>query len=235
MRPIKYLLLSVLVLAAVASAAFSQVTDSGILSEDVSFWLNDGAVWFNPSSSVLNANTDKLVLKVQQTVYNNELTRQITGLNTTGYLYSYLITNLDYKPVENEGLKMFGVGWDVAPLDVMVSRQNIKAIKDTSGAYISSGWVAAVDGTNPVIYWQNAADSNDPGLMPAESVNMWAISATGNDCVVSAVAAGTPSPDSQYQYLRGQTTGPETPEPGALLALSSALVGTVGLVLRRKH
>ncbi|MEN6520379.1 MAG: PEP-CTERM sorting domain-containing protein [Armatimonadota bacterium] len=235
MRPIKYLLLSVMVLFAITSAAFSQATGSGITSEDVSFWLNDGAVWFNPSTSVLNENKDKLVLKVQQTVYNNEWTRKVTGLNTAGFLYSYLITNLSYEPNEGEGLKMFGVAWPSTPLNVMVSRQNVKAIKDTNGEYISSGWVAAVDGTNPVIYWQDADDGNNLGLMPAESVCLWAVSDTGNDCVVSAVAAGTASPDSQYSYLRGQTTGPNVPEPGSLLALSSALVGAVGLVLRRKQ
>lgn len=235
MRPIKYILLSVMVLLIIGSGAFSQGTTSGVLSEDVSFWLTDGAVWFNPPTSKLNENAGKLVIKVQQTVYNNEWTRQITGLDTTGFLYSYLITNIAYMPVEGNGLKMFEVTWPVTPLDVMVSRQSIKAVKDTSGNYISSGWVATINGTNPRIYWQDVDGGDDRGLMPAESVGLWAISSISKDGEVRADAAGTSFPESQYPFFTGRTTGPDVPEPGSLLALGSALVGAAGLIIRRKH
>ncbi|MBI2844252.1 MAG: PEP-CTERM sorting domain-containing protein [Armatimonadetes bacterium] len=211
----RYLLVALLLAVLVCPTVRAAVT-----SEDVTYWLAGGAVWWNPSAESLEQNADKLILKVQQTVYDNEWTRQITGLtDTTGYLYSYTITNLGYLGPEGQGVKLFEVEWPVNPLYVGVSPQTI------------SGWTGSSVEGNPVLKW----DSTGPGLERASSVTLWAISPIAEDSYVTARAAGVPDPGTSYPFLYGQTSGPIIPEPSALAGLFMAFGASAYLVRLRRR
>jgi hypothetical protein len=215
------LLVAVALLASVAAAG------AGVISEDVTYWLDDGTSVWDPPGSALEQLAGRLVLKVQQTVYDNTWTRQITGIETDGFLYSYSVTNLAYVPSELHGLNMFEVAWPSKPLYVAISPQNHAALRDpNSGLWIKTGWVPSISGTSPRYHWQQADTGGPaviPGLLPGSTATFWAVSAISADTHVIASASGVPDPPQGYPFLTGETSGPMIPEPTPALALASCM------------
>ena len=229
-----------LILAVVGLTVVCSMASAGVISEDVVYWLKGGAMWWNPTTEALQANADKLEIKVQQTVYDNEWTRSITGLDTNGYLYCYSVTNFVLYPSPQQlGIRMFEVSWPVRPLYVAISPQNPTALWDPgSSMWIQSGWVASIDGTNPRFYWQDddlQPITVEPGLLPGSTAAFWAISPIAADEKVAAKVAGVPDPGTGYPFLYGETSGPQIPEPAALAVLVSSLGGLALSICRRRR
>ncbi len=166
-KRLPYLLIAIFVLANISYA--------GILNEDVAYWYwadDEKTIVetiFNPSSAQLKQIRSKLLIKVQQTVYDPETTAQILN-QANGYLYAYSVTNLGWMPDAN-GLIIFGVEWgDAVPTLVTVSNQT------PSGWLPTTFSVSQGDPFNgPAWQWMGAP--NVPGLTIGQTVGgFWAVS-----------------------------------------------------------
>mgnify|MGYP005840908873 CR=1 FL=1 len=205
---------------------------AAVISEDVSYWYraDDGSLLteFNPAAEWLSTNLPRLLIKVQQTVYDVASCNAILeragqkDKEYIGYLYSYTVTNLDWgdlaDPTER-GLTKFTVNWgSVAPQKVTVSAQT------------PAKWIVDTSVTDPAWVW------NDPvlaGLLTGESVGgLLAVGPVAPDGVVTAVADRS-GPDSIALQLVGQTTGPVT-DPASIVTLMSGIVGLAATRLRRR-
>ena len=201
---------------------------AGVLSEDVAYWyleLGAPSTVFNPGTEWLDEwiPTGDVLLKVQQTVYDEEycnglLDRNWPGegdVDYEGYLYAYSVTNINWgDPATSNGVVRFMVDWMVTPQLVTTSR-----------VQTPDGW--AVDGSidDPTWIW---TDANEPGLLPGQTVGgFWAVGPVGPDTIVDGWAEleNPPSPE----MIWGKTTGPVA-EPMSLAVL---LGGTAALGLRR--
>lgn len=220
-----------LLLSAVAGA------QAGAISEDVAYWFwqenqTVGTI-FNPDSAWLSANLSRVILKVQQTVYDIESTALILAANgdeppAGGYLYAYSVTNIGwFESFASGGLTAFAVDWGFQPLMVTVDRK-----QQPTGAWTPSymflnysppdvsgpGWTANIAG-------------GGSGILPGSTVGgFWAVAPTGQDRVVMAAGATGDFLTQEGWRLVGHTTGP-VPEPVGLLTLS---MGAAALALRKK-
>lgn len=219
--------LAVVVLLAMACASYAS-----LLHEDVAYWYRDGdqiLTQFDPTAQWLESwiPTGHVLLKVQQTVYDDVSTLSIlkrngNGTNHPGYLYAYSITNLNLgnpDDLADMGITNFAVNWDTAPTFVTVSRATLP------------GWAADTSvATGPAWKWTGAVD---PGVMPGETVGgFWAVSNVSVDGQVNAGAVHVGGLGAET--LNGRTSGP-IPDAPTWLALVSGLAG-LGLTrrLRRK-
>lgn len=205
--------------------AASTPTLAGMLHEDVAYWYLDGGrllTIFNPSTDWLeeNISTGRVLVKVQQTVYDpvsalSILARNGDGTDHVGCLYSYTVTNLNVGDLDDPadvGITAFIVDWSVAPVYVTIAR------------HAPVGWVVDTESpSQPAWKWTGTM----PGLLPGNTVGgFWAVATIGTDRVVDATAAHSIGRDSEM--LRGKTTGP-IPEAPAILALATGIVG-IGVV-----
>ena len=221
MRNLCLIGLAMIVLLAAASGSYADV-----IHEDVAYWYmdNDGIgtrTEFNPNWLWLEQNTNKLLVKVQQTVYDKAQSSTILYRNgngvVDGFLYAYSVTNLnvgDPTDLADMGITNFAVDWSVAPTLVTTSKQTLPS------------WV--VDSpTQPSWKWTSTVD---PGILPGETVGgLWAVSNTGFDGYVTAYAnhGGSLNPSR----LGGLTTGPIVPDAPTFISLAGGLMG-LGLVRR---
>lgn len=222
MRNLYLIGLAVIVLSTAASVSYASV-----LHEDVAYWYKDGnsiLTQFNPSTDWLNQNTSRLLVMVQQTVYDVAQSKTILYRNGNGmidgYLHSYSVTNLnvgDAMDLADMGLTTFAIDWQVAPTLVTTSRQTVP------------GW--AVDSpTRPSWKWTSAVD---PGILAGDTVGgFYAVSSVDNDGIVTAHTTHVGPLDPHN--LTGQTTGPQlAPDAPSFLSLAAGLLG-LGVWKRRR-
>lgn len=206
------------------------VSYAGVLHEDVAYWYTNGSqtlTEFNPNTDWLNLNVDRLLVKVQQTVYDQASTKTILFRNgngqVNGYLYAYSVTNLnvgDASDLEDIGITKFAVGWTTAPILVTTAKQ------------IVPGWVVDT-APQPSWKWTNAVD---PGILAGDTVGgFWAVSNTGEDGYIDAHATHV-GPLGPHD-ITGRTTGPKdpiVPDAPTFLSLAAGLIGMGLTKLRRK-
>lgn len=205
---------------------------AGTISEDVYYWFRtvDGGSdsQRNPTDEWLKLNVSNLLVKVQQTVYDQESTLAILnrnnageGTQNSGFLYAYALTNLnvgDPADFADMGITSFHVDWATPYYATVSSRQTpVGWVVDTTSNAASSG---------PTWKWTPV----DPGLLPGETVGgFWAVSNVGVDGECNAgIIHGGPFGPSGWS---GKTTGPMAPEPGAFVSLFAGLAG-LGLTVR---
>lgn len=208
---------------AVLLAAGAFAAHAAVISEDIAYWYTtteDSALLsiFNPDADWLQANLGNLIIKVQQTVYDPVQTEQILSRDgqkagTTGYLYAYSVTNLNWE----EGLTGFRVEWPIESLFTTVSNR-----------VTPLGWSVNTSAATPEWSYNPATTY---GIAPGETVGgFWAVAATGEDRVGSAGAASLAiGPNDIPYWLIGQTTVP-VPDPAPIATM---LVGLSGLGLTR--
>ncbi len=198
-------------------------TFANVISEDVTYWYktdpNNMLQWIvNPTTEQLEPLLPYLLIKVQQTVYDQTQSAEILGAQNIqcprgGYLYAYSVTNLNYAP----GINRFAVSWGVAPLLVTTSRA-------TPGYWL-------VDNNSLVPEWYSIP-CNIPGIYKGETVGgFWAVANTGVDERVLAIV-GSACISGNVECLYGETSGPTVPEPTSILAL---IAGTSILRMRIKR
>jgi len=199
------------------------------LHEDVAYWYTDGEqilTIFDPSTDWLAENipTGRVLVKVQQTVYDpistlSILKRNGDGENHPGFLYAYSVTNLnvgDPDDLSDMGITEFVVSWDPAPAYVTVAR------------HAPLGWLVDTPAPQPAWKWTSATA---PGILPGHTVGgFWAVGHTGFDREVDAQVLHIGG--IQSHTVTGKTTGP-IPETPTILALATGLAG-LG-VLRRSR
>jgi len=207
----------IVVVLVIAFAPVHAVT----LHEDVAYWYTEGdqiLTIFNPSTDWLAENipTGRVLVKVQQTVYDpvstlSILKRNGDGTNHPGYLFSYTVTNLNVgnpDDLSDIGITKFAVDWDMDPLYATVAR------------HAPLGWVVDTEaGPSPAWKWTGAG----PGLLPGNSVGgFWAVADTGVERVT--IANGLHVVGPQQFVISGDTTGP-APEAPTVLSLATGVVG----------
>lgn len=203
---------------------------AGTISEDVTYWFktaNGTSTIMNPSSDWLKLNTASLLVKVQQTVYDQIQSQAMLngnspneGANHPGYLYAYSVTNLnvgDWTSLTDRGITNFHVDWGTSYYATVYHAQT------------PNGWVVDTSVTGgPSWKWTPV----DRGLMPGGTVGgFWAVSNVGVDgeCTASIIQAG---PNGQIGW-NGKTTGP-CPEPGAIVSLLAGF-GGLGVMVRLRR
>lgn len=202
-----------------------------VLSEDNTYWYrNDSggiSTILNPDSKWLNdmVPTDRILVKVEQTVYDMQESAEMLEGNGDGvhpgFLYVYGVTNIGMG-VRNDpadrGITEFSVHWGSNPLYM-----------STDQAQVKSAWV--VDDTASVPTWKWTDDLGQGIVKGSGVVGFWAVSNVGVDGVIRAsiVQAGPGGPTSWY----GTTTGPFVPEPGAYVSLLTG-IGGLGLMVRMR-
>ncbi len=219
-----------LLIAALALVLLTGVASfAGVISEDVTYWFKVGDsvdTMMNPSTEWLQQNTANLLVKIQQTVYDQATTMAMLnrnnpdeGTNHPGFLYAYSVTNLnvgDLTDLADRGITSFRVEWPT-PYYATVSRQTPFGWEvDTS---VSSG---------PSWKWTPV----DPGLLPGDTVGgFWAVSNVGEDGVCNSAVVHLAGLGARDIY--GRTTGP-CPEPGAYMSLLAGM-GGFGLMVRMRR
>ena len=223
MRSLYLIGLAVVVLLTMASASYASV-----IHEDIAYWYQDGSsilTLFNPSTDWLNQNTGRLLVKVQQTVYDEAQSRTILYRNgnglVNGFLYAYSVTNLnvgDAMDLADMGITKFAIDWAVAPTFVTTSKQTLPGWVVDSPAQPSWKWTSTVD----------------PGILPGDTVGgLWAVSNIGVDGVTNAHATHVGPLDPHY--LTGKTTGPQlVPDAPSFASLAAGLIGFGAWRRRRK-
>lgn len=219
------------VLAGSVPADAQGLVDSGVVSEDVSYWYMDNdtvQTIFNPSTQWLDEwiPTGAVLLKVQQTVYDEVYCAALLGLqgeadpNNPGYLYAYSVTNINWGNPFYSGLSRFEVYWDIEPLLVTTSARQTPA-----------GWQADDSAGYPA--WDWTLLPNTPGLLPGETVGgLWAVAPAGPDDVVDAGAQMVIG--DCIVPIMGQTTGPVVPAPASVVTLLTGLAGLGAMRIRKR-
>lgn len=217
-------------LAAIVLLVATSVSFAGVIHEDFAYWYTDSGqtqTIFNPSTDWLNQNVGKLLIKVQQTVYDEASTTALLQENgdgtRSGFLYAYSVTNLYVGTpgdTSDKGITRFNVNWTPAPLYVTTDKQQTLP-----------NWVVDTSVTQPAWKWTSAIS---PGIKPGRTVGgFWAVSNVGVDGVVNAGALHV-GPNGEETF-NGKTTGPMVPDAPTFLSLATGLMG-LGLTrrLRRK-
>lgn len=217
-------------LAVAALFMTASVSHAAILSEDIAYWYINGTnldTSFNPSAEWLSQMKDTLVVKVQQTVYDQAQTLSLLNRNHSGdgtshpgFLYAYTVSNLnlgDSNDMADMGITNFAAAWTPTPLFVTTSAQTpILWQVDTSSS------------TKPAWKWTSATI---PGILPGESVGgFWAVSNISVDGHINANAVHV-GPLGR-ETLTGKTTGP-LPDAPSILSLATGLLG-LGLTRKRR-
>lgn len=215
------------------------VSSAAVISEDVAFWYQIGSgpvlTQFNPSTDWLGENANSLLVKVQQTVYDQTSTALILTANGDdpntfqgGFLYAYSVTNIDWRQaVESNGIQAFGVNWG----------PSVPLLVTTDQRQLSPYWLPEYDPpgseapmVGPAWLWRPSQPIS--GLLPGETVGgFWAVAQTGEDGILDGVMA-TGEIDVEPILLWGKTTGP-VPEPSGIIALACGL-GGIGVIWRRR-
>jgi hypothetical protein len=204
------------------------------MSEDVIYWYHDAEmqrVSWTMNWNVIQGNDVPLV-KVQQTVYNQEYTAllkewQMIPTDVNGYLYAYSVSNLNVlervpdpgKPGTfiSSGIKEFHVNWAVS------------AVKVTTSPETPATWNASSLLSSPTWTYQGSGS----GMLPGETVGgFWAFASTGNDGLTPAVIKAGANSSIEIQ---GMTTGPIVPEPGGIAVLLSGMAGMFGYVIKTRR
>jgi hypothetical protein len=244
--------LALLVLTLLASVLTAAQAD--VIARDVAYWYwrepDILDTWFNPDSQWLREHRSKLVIKVQQTVYDERQTAAILGANAPkpslraralrsslkadvsestqlpeipkGFLFSYAVTNLNWR--QPMGMTAFAVDWGSVPVLLCTTSRTQTPLSWT--AKVAS--TAAGDPVNGPAWLWRPANPARPGLRIGSTVGgFWAVSPTGTDGVVNAWtgSAGTGAVGLTW-ILSGKTTGP-IPEPttAATLVVAVAALG----------
>lgn len=222
MRVLRQIAVVVALVLLVASASCA-----GLIHEDVTYWYN-GAKGpdsiQNPNTAWLEANMSALVIKIQQSVYDQASSAAMLAANgdpaQSGYLFAYSVTNLSLGDPAGPGITRVQVDW--------ASQYLVYAT--VSHGQTLSGWeVDTGAGSAPAWKWT----STGPGITPGQTVGgFWAISNVGVDgeCNSRVLLGGLGEP----QGFAGKTTGP-CPEPATFVSLFAGITG-LGLMrrLRRK-
>ena len=218
------------VLAAALLVGALACANAGAISEDVAYWywLEDQSIGtiFNPDSGWLSANLSRVVLKVQQTVYDIESTALILTANgdqppAEGFLYAYSVTNIGWFD------SFAGGGLTAFAMLVTVDHKQQPAGAWTPGHVFLNYSPPDVNGPG----WLANVAGGGSGILPGSTVGgFWAVAPTGEDRVVGAAGATGDYLTQEAWQLIGQTTGP-VPEPVGLLTLA---MGAGALAIRRK-
>lgn len=227
--------LVLLVLSSACASASTIDWVNYVISEDVMYWYHDAEtqkVSWTMNWSEIQGNDVPLV-KVQQTVYNQEYTALLKEWHTIpveldGYLYAYSVSNLNVleripdpgKPgmFINSGIKEFHVNWALPAITVTTS---VETPDTWDPFYLSTG---------PTWMYRG----NGPGMLPGETIGgFWAFADTGNDGLTPArIKAGT---NGSIEFW-GMTTGPAVlPEPGGVAVLLSGMAGMLGYVVKTRR
>lgn len=221
----------------VASASRSHAL---IISEDVTYWFktaNESGSVINPTSEWLKQNSAHLLIKVQQTVFDQEETmarlnrndpsNPNEGTNNPGFLYAYSVTNLSVGnlfDLADKGITSFHVDWAMPSKHVTVSKNLALlewSIDDTSPEAVAG----------PTWKWTPVDPGARPTLLPGDTLGgFWAVSNVGEDGICQASVLHIAALGSAR--IAGTTTGP-CPEPGAYVSLLAGM-GGFGLMARMR-
>jgi hypothetical protein len=177
--------------------------DQYVISEDVTYWTvgND------------------LLAKVQQTVYDQSWTEvlkslQIIPQDTTGFLYSYTVTNLGvWDKINLCGIKTFEINWGFKP----------KVVNYASDI----PWTFTATDTGPKWTWTGGSY----GLIPGRTAEgLWVFADTGKDEWKQASVIGGANGSI---VVTGETTGPVVPEPGTMASLLAGVAGLFAFRCRK--
>lgn len=211
-----------------------------VLRVDFAYWYWDDsgqiATEFNPTSSWVQDYLSRIVIKVQQTVYSEDVTAIVLADNgeappvPQGFLFSYTVTNINWFDAKTGGgVKAFGVNWgSISPLLVTTSQsQTPLQWQGVSGSTL-------IPGFNGPVWYVDPSDAT--GIKIGSTVGgFWAVSPTGNDGTVpAAVISGLIGSDNSL-ILVGQTTGPTVPEPASLIALGFGAGALMINIVRRRR
>ena len=119
MRNIRLIVIAVVLVLLATSQSFA-----GMLHEDCTYWFNSGngiATMTNPTTDWLTQNAASLLVKVQESVYDQATSAAMfsrEGLGShPGYLYAYSVTNLNLGDLNDPnmmGITSFHVSWGTA-------------------------------------------------------------------------------------------------------------------------
>lgn len=220
-----------------------------VIARDVAYWYwkEPGVLdtWFNPDSQWMKLHRRALVIKVQQTVYDEQQTEAILRANLpkpTVQARTLRAKSFKAKPLKTNSLastqlpvipKGFLFSYAVTNLNWRQAMGMTGFAVDwgtvpvllctTSRTQTPLSWTATVASGDPVngpAWLWKPANPTKPGLRIGSTVGgFWAVSPTGTDGVVNAWtgSAGTVTVGPTW-ILSGKTTGP-IPEPGTAVAL----------------
>ncbi|MEI6511696.1 MAG: PEP-CTERM sorting domain-containing protein [bacterium] len=206
--------------------------------DDISFVATNGdgevdqfvfEMLMNPTQAQLEENAGRLVIKIEETVYDKSeslamLNREGIQNAPSGFLYTYTVANLNLHYLDNNSTEVpldinsFHAYWGVPSLGTYVVRPNVPP---------QIGW----NPTNPSPPAWEAVGFNYMVPRGSSVGGLWAVSNSDNDVVIPAdidvIING------KKVLVHGWTTGP-VPEPSSISAL---LIGGTFIagILRRKR